>query len=57
MFVFTTIIYLCCLLPSIFFLQGADVTKGGPNSAVELLEEMGFQCGREVGRCCFWERW
>ena len=28
------------------------MTKGGPNSAVELLEEMGFQCGREVGRCC-----
>lgn len=25
-----------------------DVTKGGPNSAVELLEEMGFQCGREA---------
>lgn len=26
------------------------MTKGGPNSAVELLEEMGFQCGREAGR-------
>ena len=42
--------YQGCFFFAIFSSEGSEPTKG-ENSAVELLEEMGFQCGREVGPC------